>query len=1223
MKKLLFIALMFLGYFLSAQDTKPVSTDFKNLQSPSFSYFLQDSTVWIYKGSTYGWTKLFSAKKTQHKIDSLAFHVNDTLAYYKLKSDSIELSGFFTQFDALDKKDISDSTDIAGYTRRDRLASELAKKENTLTKGNLTESIAGLQFDATRQVIGGAADLQLSSGYGIPTTTNIAHGESGYDDKVNSLSVTGDATKTITLNQQDGGTVANTFSVSKSDVGLSELTNDAQVKRSEMAEPNGVATLDANGKLPSSQIPSLAISETFTGVNAEDRVLASDAEIGDVFIATGVNKSYILQTEPYSTLNNWQLLRTPDSPIQSVNGQVGNVSLTTSDIAEGTNKYYTEERVAANSAVAANTAKVGITTDQAAAIVANSAKVSNANHTGEVTGATALTITSDAVTNAKLANMTVSTIKGRVTAGTGDPEDLTATQVRTLLNVANGANAYVHPNHSGDVTSVADGAQTIAANAVTNAKAAQMATKTYKGRTSAGTGNAEDVAIETLKADLAVNNVDNTSDINKPVSTAQQTALDAKQNNLTGTGFVKSTAGTISYDNSTYKPDFAENTGFNKNFGTTTGTVLEGSSYTASDVLNKIKTVDGSGSGLDADMLDGIHSDVIVYGTNNTASTLVVGDANTQDKSGFYYYNTGSTNVPSLGNLIHTSYTGAGYDAQLLFWENQNRLSFRRQNGTTWQNWNELYHSGNHRSDTQNDAVYEPAFSKNTAFNKNFGTLTTQVWGYDAHPTTTTGYGLPDYPTLSSLSAAPSSGSANYIQNGTIQQTTSNFNISGSGTLGGTIQSTTAKLTNLTDGYLPYHISDGSGLGNSPVWTDGTKVGINNTSARAYMDIVTTASLFQRAMVLGPRTSTIGDGSYIEFTSSSIDGYGAQIGGIREGAGGTNAFVIRTGGNAQTEKFRVSNSGNADVGYSGTRTEKFAVNGSGYYAGAVEVRNTYASTNSALPVATFGRATSGTAANGIGAELVIMAEDDAGSLRETGTIRGILSSVTAASPVGYLGLSGRGSAIGSEHLKIMQTGQVNVISTTASTSTSTGALTVGGGLGVGGAGYFGGTVTSSSLAGTGTRMVTADDSGTLGTTAIKTNLSEFTNDLTLFSGSYNDLTDKPTEDIITPQTLSGTSPTWDMEDGINATITLSGNTTITMSNLVAGKTGSLTVKNASTQYTLNISQSGYVNAISKVIGMIGNYTKLNVTGASAVDKFSWSYDGYYLFWKGETDFITQ
>ena len=45
------------------------------------------------------------------------------------------------------------------------------------------------------------------------------------------------------------------------------------------------------------------------------------------------------------------------------------------------------------------------------------------------------TIAADAVTNTKLANMATQTIKGRTTAGTGDPEDLTAAQVRTILNV--------------------------------------------------------------------------------------------------------------------------------------------------------------------------------------------------------------------------------------------------------------------------------------------------------------------------------------------------------------------------------------------------------------------------------------------------------------------------------------------------------------------------------------------------------------------------------------------------------------------------------------------------------------------------------------------------------------------------------------------------------------------------------------------------------------------
>lgn len=55
--------------------------------------------------------------------------------------------------------------------------------------------------------------------------------------------------------------------------------------------------------------------------------------------------------------------------------------------------------------------------------------------TGDVTtSGAAATIANDAVSNAKLANMATQTIKGRTTAGTGDPEDLTATQATAILN---------------------------------------------------------------------------------------------------------------------------------------------------------------------------------------------------------------------------------------------------------------------------------------------------------------------------------------------------------------------------------------------------------------------------------------------------------------------------------------------------------------------------------------------------------------------------------------------------------------------------------------------------------------------------------------------------------------------------------------------------------------------------------------------------------------------
>ena len=82
----------------------------------------------------------------------------------------------------------------------------------------------------------------------------------------------------------------------------------------------------------------------------------------------------------------------PNVPVDSVNGQTGVVVLDTGDIDENGNLYYTEARVAANSAVAANTAKVGITTQQAADITANNAK----------TGITAQQATDITTNNAKV-----------------------------------------------------------------------------------------------------------------------------------------------------------------------------------------------------------------------------------------------------------------------------------------------------------------------------------------------------------------------------------------------------------------------------------------------------------------------------------------------------------------------------------------------------------------------------------------------------------------------------------------------------------------------------------------------------------------------------------------------------------------------------------------------------------------------------------------------------
>jgi len=75
--------------------------------------------------------------------------------------------------------------------------------------------------------------------------------------------------------------------------------------------------------------------------------------------------------------------------------------------------------------------------------------------------------------------------------------------------------------------------------------------------------------------------------------------------------------------------------GDDPNFATTVNnniaTKLDSSAYTAADVLAKIKTVDGSGSGLDADMLDGHSASYFLNSTSNAASATKLATARTID----------------------------------------------------------------------------------------------------------------------------------------------------------------------------------------------------------------------------------------------------------------------------------------------------------------------------------------------------------------------------------------------------------------------------------------------------------------------------------------------------------------------------------------------------------------------------------------------------------------
>jgi len=156
------------------------------------------------------------------------------------------------------------------------------------------------------------------------------------------------------VNSQTGVVV-----ITKSDVGLGNVTNDAQIKRIEMGSAGGVATLGTDSKIPLSQLPDVILGQlvyggalytsdamaflstnakTKLGINSSVIILTNDtspitgygANEGIFYIALddGNFAGLGLKTGDWllSTGNQWQKVDNTDAVV-SVNGSIGAVTL--------------------------------------------------------------------------------------------------------------------------------------------------------------------------------------------------------------------------------------------------------------------------------------------------------------------------------------------------------------------------------------------------------------------------------------------------------------------------------------------------------------------------------------------------------------------------------------------------------------------------------------------------------------------------------------------------------------------------------------------------------------------------------------------------------------------------------------------------------------------------------------------------------------------------------
>jgi hypothetical protein len=210
------------------------------------------------------------------------------------------------------------------------------------SKLNLTNSIVNADINASAAIaatkIAGTAITQADTG--TVTSTMIANGAIVDADVNASAAIARTKIANPTADVSNAGfKITNLGTPTSGTDAATKDYADLMIPLTQKGAANGVASLGSDGKLTSSQIPDVTITDTFVVVS-QAAMLALTAQTGDVAVRTDLNKTFILTATPASTLGNWQELLTPTDSVLSVDGLTGAVSLssTYATVANAANK---------------------------------------------------------------------------------------------------------------------------------------------------------------------------------------------------------------------------------------------------------------------------------------------------------------------------------------------------------------------------------------------------------------------------------------------------------------------------------------------------------------------------------------------------------------------------------------------------------------------------------------------------------------------------------------------------------------------------------------------------------------------------------------------------------------------------------------------------------------------------------------------------------------------